>query len=161
MGFDEVSSQLWRQRRVLEMLLFKLEEENLILTTGRFVWLERAASEIQDVVEELRQSESDRAQAVCAVAEELGLGSAPTLAELVDASPEPWDSILDQHQKALLETFVQIERVSGHNREILARGMAATADALSLLGEQPGTSYGADGAMLPGRRGARLVNSTI
>jgi hypothetical protein len=35
MGFAELSSVLWRERYTLELLLFKLEAEQLLLTAGR------------------------------------------------------------------------------------------------------------------------------
>ena len=39
MGLSEVSNILWRQRQLLELLLFKLEEEQLVLTAGRTRWI--------------------------------------------------------------------------------------------------------------------------
>ena len=35
MGLAELSSILWRERDMLELLLFKLEEEQLVLAAGR------------------------------------------------------------------------------------------------------------------------------
>src|SRR4051812_39244560 len=42
MALTEVSNVLWRERELLEMLLFKLEEEQLLLTAGRTRWLPHA-----------------------------------------------------------------------------------------------------------------------
>src|SRR5438045_4734995 len=39
MGLAELSSILWRERDMLELLLFKLEEEQLVLAAGRTRWL--------------------------------------------------------------------------------------------------------------------------
>ena len=39
MGLSEVSNILWRQRQLLELLLFKLEEEQLVLKSGSTRWL--------------------------------------------------------------------------------------------------------------------------
>ena len=35
MSLSEVSNILWRERRLLELLVFKLEEEQLMLASGR------------------------------------------------------------------------------------------------------------------------------
>ena len=35
MGANELSMQLWRERELLEMLLFKLDEQQLLLAAGR------------------------------------------------------------------------------------------------------------------------------
>ena len=39
MGLSDVSNILWRERQLLELLLFKLEEEQLVLASGRARWL--------------------------------------------------------------------------------------------------------------------------
>ena len=35
MGANELSALLWRERELLELLSFKLEEEQLLLTAGK------------------------------------------------------------------------------------------------------------------------------
>ncbi|MHB1486054.1 MAG: flagellar protein FlgN [Acidimicrobiales bacterium] len=161
MGFDDVSVRLWHERRVLEMLVFKLEEEHLVLASGRHNWLAHATAEVEQVLEALKTADDSRAEAVLELAGELGLGPQPTLDDLAGAAPAPWGDILSQHRRALLATLEHIQEVSAHNREILARGIAATADALALMGEQPGSAYGADGAPSSQIAGARLVNATL
>jgi hypothetical protein len=97
---------------------------------------------------------------VAAVAELLGLAGTPTLADLAAAAPEPWSEIFAGHREAMLEHFANIEKVTAANREILARRLAATADALAYLGAQPSVAYGASGAPNLGRPDSRLVNAT-
>ena len=41
MALAELSNVLWRERELLEMLLFKLESEQLVLAAGRTHWLAR------------------------------------------------------------------------------------------------------------------------
>lgn len=161
MGFDEVSNQLWQERGILELLLFKLEEEHLVLASGRHAWLARTTAEVEYVVEILKSADLARAVAVSALAEELDLDPAPTLAELAEAAPEPWESILTWHRDALLTAFAQVDQVSARNREILARGIAATTGALTYLGEQAQGAYDATGARAPARVSPRLVNSAL
>jgi hypothetical protein len=162
MGFDELSTRLWRERCVLELLRFKLAEEHLILASGHHGWLDRATAEVEQVVAMLELADAEREESVQAVASLLGLTGTPTLADLAGAAPEPWGEILAGHRRAMVEHFEQIEKVSTANREILARRMAATADALAYLGAQPSVAYGANGApnRSRSRADARLVNAT-
>ena len=39
MALSDVSNILWRERQLLELLVFKLEEEQLVLAAGRNRWL--------------------------------------------------------------------------------------------------------------------------
>jgi hypothetical protein len=98
----ELSDILWRERRLLELLQFKLEEERLLADAGRVRWLHRASREVALVRGELRRADLARAMAAESAASELGLGTNPTLRELAQASPEPWSGILDRHRRALL-----------------------------------------------------------
>ena len=43
MSMEDLSSVLWRERELLETLLFKLEIEQLVLASGRTRWLAPAA----------------------------------------------------------------------------------------------------------------------
>ena len=55
MGLNELSGVLWRERQLLELLLFKLEEEQLILTSGRTQWLGHATREVESVLDQIRK----------------------------------------------------------------------------------------------------------
>jgi hypothetical protein len=160
MGFDELSTLLWEERGVLELLGFKLAEEHLILAAGHHAWLPRATAEVESVVELLADADRKRERAVAELAGVLGFSATPTLADLAAAAPEPWGALLGRHREAMLEHFAHIEQVSAANREILARRMAATADALTYLGAQPGVGYRRDGSPPSARGDARLVNAT-
>ena len=54
---ERLSEVLWRERHLLELLLFKLEEEQLVLTSGRTRWLGHATREVETVLEEIRTAE--------------------------------------------------------------------------------------------------------
>jgi hypothetical protein len=97
----EVSDILWRERRLLELLEFKLEEERLVTEAGLGRWIHRATREVALVRGELRRAELDRAVLVQVAAAELALDGTPTLKELMAAAPSPWDGILDRHRQAL------------------------------------------------------------
>ena len=57
MGLADLASILWREREMLELLLFKLEEEQLVLAGGRTRWLAHATREVEVVLEEIRRTE--------------------------------------------------------------------------------------------------------
>jgi hypothetical protein len=97
----EVSDILWRERRLLELLEFKLEEERLLTEAGLSRWIHRATREVALVRGELRRAELDRAILVQVAAAELHLEGTPTLKQLMDAAPAPWAGILDRHREAL------------------------------------------------------------
>ena len=61
MGLNELSGVLWRERQLLELLLFKLEEEQLILSSGRTQWLGHATREVESVLDQIRTAELGRA----------------------------------------------------------------------------------------------------
>ncbi|HEX9968583.1 MAG TPA: hypothetical protein VGB03_00465, partial [Acidimicrobiales bacterium] len=64
---SELSNLLWRERRLLDLLQFKLEEECLLLETGRSRWLAHAARETELVVDEIGRAELARALELASV----------------------------------------------------------------------------------------------
>jgi hypothetical protein len=108
----EVSDVLWRERRLLELLEFKLEEERLLAEAGRVRWLARATREVAAVRSELRQAELARALVVQAAAAELGVPAGITLKHLAQVAPEPWDGILARHRHALLRSAREVIRLA-------------------------------------------------
>lgn len=155
MGLREVSAILWRERHLLELLLFKLDEEQLVLAAGRTRWLPRATREVEMVLEEIRQTELERALDVSRVALELGLPANASLRQLAETAPEPWQDILVEHRQAFLTLTDEITALVQTNRELLARGQRAVRDVLASIGDgkvEVGASYGGRPASLePGR----------
>ncbi len=134
-GFAEVSDILWRERELLDVLLFKLDQERLLLSEGgehAVRWLARASHEIDLVVEELRLADLTRAVEVDALAAELGLAPAPTLAALAEAAPPPWDDLLAAHRAAFEALVSQVRAAADDNRHRLEA--AAVELEQSLLG---------------------------
>ena len=133
MGLAEVSTVLWTERELLELLLFKLEEEQLVLTSGRSRWLAQATREVESVLDEIRSAELARAVEVEEVAPQLGLAGAASLAELADAAPAPWDELLRAHRDAFASVTAEIGRLADDNRELLALSHRATQETLAYL----------------------------
>src|SRR3546814_7939030 len=102
MGLSEASNILWRQRHLLELLLFKLDVEQTLLSAARLRWLARATNEVEMVLDEIRHTELARAVAIHAVAATLGLAPGCRLRELAEAAPSPSDGIFNEHRTAFL-----------------------------------------------------------
>jgi hypothetical protein len=151
MSAEDLSSVLWRERDLLEMLLFKLEVEQLVLTSGRTHWLALAAREVENVLQDIRDVEMMRAMAVDAVAAELGLEPNASLNEIAQGSEEPWRSIWFDHREAFTTVATQISEMSQSNRVLLTAGYQAAQATLLSLTEKSAT-YGSDGSMGPDRR---------
>ncbi|HEX8508791.1 MAG TPA: flagellar export chaperone FlgN, partial [Propionibacteriaceae bacterium] len=84
MSLTDLSSVLWRSRELLELLLFKLEEEQLLLASGRSRWLPHATREVEVVLDQIRQTEVARAAYSQATALDLGLEPNASLGEVAD-----------------------------------------------------------------------------
>ncbi len=122
---------MWRERNLLELLLFKLEEERLVVEAGSSRWLGHASREVELVLAELRAVEASRADELAGVAHELGLQPTATLCEVGAASPPPWDGLLEQHREAFLVATREIGRLGPQNRDVL--GHRATEAAIAWL----------------------------
>jgi hypothetical protein len=139
MGLSEVSTLLWQERQLLELLVFKLEEQQLLLAAGRTRWLALAADELDAVMEDLRHVELLRAIEVDATAAALGIEAGPSLAALAAAAPEPWDDLLTQHRVALVLLSDEVRDRSAHNCDLLGRGEAAVRELLLVSGSRDDT----------------------
>lgn len=160
MGAAEVSSVLWRERELLDMLQFKLEEEQALLATGRNRWLARATNEVEVVLEELRKAELVRAVQTEHLARELGLGPGASLRALAVSVPEPWGQILMDHRKAFLAATAEIQGLAQSNRDILSSGYKSLCDTLVSFDSVPDT-YTAAGTTAHGSGRARLLDGAM
>lgn len=135
MGANELSSLLWHERELLDLLIFKLEEEQLLLTAGKTRWLQHATHEVEQVVQRLRAAGLARSVQAAAVAAEWGAPENASLAELALAAPHgPWAEILRAHQEALHAQTGQIRALRDANEQFLraaARSGQETASELS------------------------------
>ena len=161
MSLSEVSNILWRERQLLELLVFKLEEEQLVLASGRTRWLSHATREVETILAEIKRVELERAMALAGASAELGISDAPTLRELAAIAPAPWDGIFAEHRRALLTLAQEIEAITRSNRDMLQRGHQAAREALASLGEIDIDSYDSSGTMPDRSRVLRLVDKAI
>jgi hypothetical protein len=129
-SLTDLSSILWRSRELLELLLFKLEEEQLLLAAGRSRWLAHATREVEVVLDQIRQTEVARAAYAQAAAGDMGLSLEASLGELADAAPAPWSDLLHQHRTAFLTLTSEIAAMADANRDLLTAGQRAARETM-------------------------------
>src|SRR5690348_16524203 len=120
MSLSEISNILWRERRLLELLAFKLEEEDLVLASGRNRWMARASGEVDAIVDEIKHVRLERAIRLADSSAELGLSDTPTLRELAHAVPPPWDGIFTEHGRVLQTLAREVESITRVDRSAAA-----------------------------------------
>jgi hypothetical protein len=160
MTLNSLSEALWHERRLLELLLFKLDEEQLLLTSGRSRWLAQATREVESVLDEIRSAEIARALEVEDVSLDLGLTGSASLAELAATAPPPWDELLRSHRDAFASLTAEIGRMADDNRELLAMSHRATQETLATLDRSVHT-YDETGQRRAEAPAARLLDRSI
>ena len=135
MSVTELSAVLWRERELLELLMFKLEEKQRVISTGHVRWLGYATREVEQVLDKIRAAELERAVEANSVARGFDITPAGTLAELASAAPQPWNELLSSHLEAFATLTDQIQDVARENRELLATSLLATSTATSRAGD--------------------------
>jgi len=165
LSLDEVSQVLWRERELLDLLLCKLEVEQLVLASGRNRWLATVTREVELVLAQIKQTELMRAVLVAGVAEQFGLGDGATLRQLSESTPSPWDDIFERHRAAFLVIAEELNAVARVNRDLLARGARAVQEALAWLcetAESPGVDlYSAAGIASATIAGPHFVDGRL
>ena len=157
---EDLSLILWRERELLDALLYKLEIEQLVLASGKSRWLPSAAREVETILDSIRETELLRAVAADEAAARIGLTANPSLRALAEAVDEPWQSILLDHRDAFLDYTRQIGEIAATNRELLTAGQQAARDLFLGLTDQP-DGYAHDGRAVVDERRHRLLDRSI
>lgn len=158
MGADNLSSLLWHERELLDMLTFKLVEEQLLLKAGASKWLHHASLEVEQVVKKLAQAGLARTVATSAVALEWGVSEDATLAQLAAAAPEPWDDLLRSHLDAMSGQTSAIKQLRDENEQFLRAAARSAQETVAALLPEAGTydAHGAATYAVPAGRGRIL-----
>lgn len=160
MSLNEFSGVLWQERRLLDLLLFKLEEEQLILTSGRTQWLSNATREVESVLDQIRGAELGRAAEADAAAREVGVPEGSSLMAIATAAPAPWRDLLTDHHKAFVSLTEQINALAEGNRELLATSHRAAQETLFNLQESVQT-YDPRGLAAAATGSAALLDQSL
>jgi flagellar FlgN protein len=157
---EKLTWVLWRERELLEALLYRLDVEALVMSSGRTRWLTNAARDVDDAVEALREVEILRAIAADEAAEAVGLAPNASLGELIAVADEPWVGILIEHRDAFLTLVEEVSRVAQSNRALIVAGLRATQD--TLLGIDRGAStYTAAGSVDRGQSRSTVIDRSL
>src|SRR3954470_17461950 len=140
MSLPDLAAVLWRQRDLLERLVYRLECEHLLLAAGRTRFLPLATAEGEELLGELRVLELQRAAAADQVAAEAGLDAGTGLERLAGAVQPPWTGVLLEHREALLVLVGELAALAETNRSLMAAGMKAVESAIGGVGGGTGTS---------------------
>jgi hypothetical protein len=143
--YQHLSTLLWREQELLDLLLFKAEEKQYLIITGKTRWLPRIAHEIEVVLDQLRTLEVERAATTEQIASGLGIGIDPSLRRLAEAAPAPWNDLYAKHHEALLVLVTELRSLSDANRELIEGGLAAIGEALVSVKTPTAGTYGASG----------------
>ncbi|MFB7250938.1 flagellar export chaperone FlgN [Microbacterium sp. NPDC056234] len=139
MGANELSMQLWRERELLEMLLFKLDEQQLLLAAGKARWIHLAAREIEQVLDRLRATGMARVVESDIVASEWGAAEGATLRELIALAPqETWRDLFEDHLRALTRLTGEIGQLRDANDQQLRAALRATQETIADLSGDTG-----------------------
>ncbi len=145
MGANELSMRLWRERELLEMLLFKLEEQRLLLESGSMRWVHFATREVEQVLDRLRESGLGRDVEASSVAREWGAPDAATLSELVEAAPAgAWRDVFAEHRNALTVLMSEVAQLKNSNETHLRTAARSVEETLAGLSASTGeyTTHG-------------------
>ena len=145
MDYQHLSTLLWQEQEYLDLLLFKAEEKQYLILTGKSRWLPRIAHEIEVVLDQLRTLEVERAAATEVLAAGLGLATDPSLRQLAEAAPAPWGDLFAKHHEALLLLVTELRSLSDSNRDLIEGGLAAISQALVAARNPSAGTYTADG----------------
>jgi FlgN protein len=143
--YQHLSTLLWREQELLDLLLFKAEEKQYLIVTGKTRWLPRIAHEIEVILDQLRTLEVERASATEVMAARLRIGANPSLRQVAEAAPAPWNDLFAKHHEALLVLVTDLRSLSDTNRELIEGGLAAIGDALLQVKAPTHGTYGATG----------------
>jgi hypothetical protein len=156
----ELSTVLWRTRELLELLLFKLEEEQLLLAAGRSRWLAHATREVEIVLDQIRTTEVIRSAHAQDAAGALGLPVDASLTQLADAAPSPWADLLREHRKAFMALTAEVTALAEANRGLLTTGLRAARETMMAVSGTVAT-YGRNGQSVSAGRRAGMLDEAL
>ena len=128
---DELARLLAHERRLLELLLFKLVEGRHLLAAGEARFLPYAATEVERAMERVQEAELRRSLLIAELARDLDVPEdALTMSALAQNSVEPYRTIFVDHREAFLRLAAEIEDVT---RQMAQSGYQAVLGATARL----------------------------
>lgn len=109
-GFEALTATMWRERDLLDALLFALSAQLRLVEAGDTRWLGHATAQVSDRVDELRGVEVERAMIADELFAECGLHDSSSMLDLADAAGEPTASIHRDLHAATSVLTLEIDR---------------------------------------------------
>lgn len=161
LNVENLSAELWRERSLLEGLLYKFTTMKLLVTNGESRWVGRCSSEIETLKNQLTVCQLNIDMLALATAGDWGedTPSSPTLRELIEIASRhdgPWAGILQEHRDAIVDLSDDIKAIA----EVNSRLVKAASISLQDAGQQSApVTYNASGsAAAPSGLGASLLD---
>ena len=144
---EDLADTLWRERHLVETLLFRMVVAKLLLAADEHRFVAAAIDEVEAVVDVLRDAERHRLAALLAVADRLELPVEDlTLAELARRAPLPMRTVFEDHRDAFLALTTEIEQTAETNRQLASGALGRIQRSLdALAGNGPAQTYNAAG----------------
>ena len=157
MSLNSLTTLLWRERELLDLLEFKMEEQQLLLLAGKSQWVDRAAQEIETVLEKVQTASLARAVESATVATELRLDADAALAQIVAAVKDPaWRDVLEGHLTALRGSTSRIAALRETNTQYLRTAQRAAQETLANLDAETYSGTGGRSSDRAGRSSGLL-----
>lgn len=135
-----LSDTLWRLRELLGGAEYGLLVQRLLGEGGHLHHLTTAADALDATLAEIRLVEIVRATQAADAAVALGLPGSPdavTVSALAAAAPEPWDTVLEDHARALRDLASAVATQRRSTEQALRAGAEAVDAALRELSDDP------------------------
>jgi uncharacterized protein YunC (DUF1805 family) len=143
---EELVDTLWLERRLLEFLLYKLVQANLMLMAGNSRFVQPALREVDQVIERVRQAENYRGTVVSRLAQEWNKPVASLTLEALAVEGPGWaQPLFQEHREGFLRLVNEIERITLENRRLAAVNIDSIRGTLDMLGGQQSNIYDASG----------------
>lgn len=160
MSASELSARLWREREVLESLLYKLHVQQSVLEHGDTRWAQHASNDVEGALARIRHSELTRAMEMESVADEWELPAESSLRDLASSAPtEAWKLVFTDHHVAMTELLGEVLAARDVNQLHLRAVLMATQEAIA--GVDVTGEYSADGSQVRSEHGPRLVDRSL
>jgi hypothetical protein len=117
--FGGLASLLWRERELLDRLLYKLTVQRVIFEAALTRWFDRSDVAVRAAAKALQEHEVARAIETDRILRRYGLPADAALSQLAAVAPQPWPDLLLDHREALRALTEEIDEVAEGSRELL------------------------------------------
>jgi hypothetical protein len=148
---ETLADTLWQERRMVELLLYRMTTAKLLLAADDHRFVATAIDEVEDVLHALRATEDGRVAALVDVARLAGVAVEDlTLSEVARRSPAPFRDIFTEHLQAFQSMTAEIEQVADTNRYLASSTLGRVRQSLdALAGAGEDATYDRDGRAQP------------